>query len=591
MAEPEDPWVKYAALSAQQSAASPDPSTQEDGPWVKYRTGASYMPRFQIQTPQGSFEVEAPDQSTAISALGSHLGGQTSQQGTTPVVPPVSAAPSQDPTNPASPQPSMSAADVLTNAAKNFLPSAMQLGQDMVQPIMHPIDTANALGSVAGGVAAKMGIGNADQSAANAMGQFFANRYGGVENIKQTMANDPVGFLSDLATVLSGGAMAGERAPGVLGTVSRAAGAVGSAVDPMANVGRVVGKVGQGVGTAVSAGLGLTTGVGGDAIRAMQRAGFGGNTAALAQMRDAAPVTDILDRAKSALGELDKDRMAQYQTDMAPARADPTVLNFNGIDQALADANDMVRFKGVVKNPDAANALDKMQTVVNDWKQLDPAEYHTPIGFDALKQLLNNTVYENTQPGTLSQKIAKDVYNKVKDNIEAQVPAYAPAMRAYADAADNSNQIRQTLSLGQNATDDTSIRKLLSTTRNNVNTNFGTRQNLVDQLAQKEPALPGMLAGRAMSALEPQGIARVLHSSAGYAVPGAALLSNPPALGTALATLAMSSPRIVGETAYGIGAARRALNPGQILNPAQMRLIRQSAFQAGRAAQMLGGAQ
>src|SRR5690348_7836440 len=103
------PWEKYAATGAQPAAPQ-----MPDGPWSKY---------------------------------------QGQGQGTTAVVPPVSAAPSQDPTNPASPQPSMSAADVLTSAAKNFLPSAGQFVQDMAQPIMHPIDTANALGSVAGGVA------------------------------------------------------------------------------------------------------------------------------------------------------------------------------------------------------------------------------------------------------------------------------------------------------------------------------------------------------------------------------------------------------------------------------------------------------
>lgn len=571
------PWERYAAVSAQQPAVSPASSTQQDGPWLKYRTGASTVPRFQIQTPQGTFEVEAPDSSTAISVLGSHLGGQ--QQGTASRQSKVPLSDLEDALRNADaagdtgaarqlvdeilrqrsaapvgatpmPQSSMTAADVLTSAAKNLLPSAGQFGRDMVQPIMHPIDTANALGAVAGGVAAKIGIGNADQSAANAMGQFFAQRYGGFENIKQTMATDPVGFMSDLATVLSAGALVGERAPGVLGTVSRAAGATAGAIDPLANAGRVVGKMGQGVGTAVSAGLGLTTGVGGDAIRAVQRAGLEGNTAALAQMRDAAPVTEILNRADSALGDLTRDRAAKYNADMAPARADQTVLNFNGIDNAIRDANDMVRFKGVVKNREGADIVNQMKSVVDDWKQLTPADFHTPAGFDALKQTLGG-IRESTEAGTPARKVADTIYRRVRDDVEAQVPSYAAAMRGYENATNQLNEIRKTLSLKEGATEDTSVRKLLSTTRSNVNTNFGSRANLIDQLATKEPALPGMLAARAMSALEPQGLARVLHAGSAYAVPGAALLSNPSAMLAALSTLAMSSPRVVGEAAYG----------------------------------------
>ncbi|MEI9405913.1 hypothetical protein [Mesorhizobium argentiipisi] len=541
MSESEGPWVRYAALNAQQQSA---PIGQEDGPWLRYQ-----------------------------------------RQGTAPVVPSGTASASA-PGAAAHPQTPMTAADVLSGAVQNFLPSAGQFAQDIAQPILHPIQTAQNLGDIAGGVAAKAGIGDHDQHSADAVGQFFAGRYGGFENVKKTMATDPVGFLSDVATLLSGGSLAAAKAPGVLGTVARAAGTAGEILDPVQAAGKVVTGTGRAVGTGVSAGLGLTTGVGGDAIRSMQRAGFEGNTAALEQMRGAAPSTEILDRAKSALGQLDRDRATKYNADMAPARADQSVLNFSGIDNAIRDANDMVRFKGVVKNREGADIVNQMKSVVDDWKQLTPADYHTPAGFDALKQTLGG-IRESTEAGTPARKVADTIYRRVRDDVEAQVPSYAAAMRGYENATNNSNQIRKTLSLGENATDDTGLRKLLSSTRSNVSANFGTRAALVDQLAQKEPALPGMLAGRAMSGLEPQGLARVLHSGAAYAVPGAALLSNPPALLAALSTLAVSSPRVIGEAAYGVGGARRAFNPA-FLSPAQRLLLRQSAFQAGRAARVSG---
>lgn len=530
--------------------------------------------------------AHAAGDTDAAQQLADEIVRQRSAAGTTQVVPPVSApasapaAPVQDPSNPAAPQAGMSASDVLTSAAKNLLPSAGQFVKDMAQPVMHPIDTAQALGSVAGGVAAKMGIGNADQSAANAMGQFFANRYGGIENIKQTMAQDPVGFLSDLATVLSGGALAGERAPGVLGTMARATGAVGSAIDPMANVGRAVGGAGKVAGKLGSEVLGVTTGAGGDAIRGVAQAGYDGNKAALEQMRGTAPISDIRDSALYATDELTKDRAAQYNADMAPARADPTVLNFNGIDQALSDANDMVRFKGVVKNREGADVLNQMQSVVDDWKQLSPADYHTPAGFDALKQTLGG-IRNSTDAGTPARKVADTVYRQVRDDIEGQVPSYAAAMRGYENASDQLNEIRRTLSLNENATQDTAIRKLLSTTRSNVNTNFGTRQNLVQQLAQKEPALPGMLAGRAMSSFMPTGLGRYALGAEGLG----ALASGGASIPGAMAALAASSPRIVGEGAYKMGQIGRGLNR---LSPMQRQLLSRAMFQSGRTSAALG---
>lgn len=115
---------------------------------------------------------------------------------------------------------------MLSGAVSNFLPSAGKLASDLALPVLHPIQAAQS-------------IGKADQSPADAVGQVFAQRYGGFENVKHTMANDPVGFLSDLVTIFSGGALAGAKVPGVLGTVARAAGTASDIVDPLTNAGRV----------------------------------------------------------------------------------------------------------------------------------------------------------------------------------------------------------------------------------------------------------------------------------------------------------------------------------------------------------------
>ena len=59
----------------------------------------------------------------------------------------------------------------------------------------------------------------------------IGTRYGGLENIKKTAYEDPVGMTLDLASLLTlGGGMAA-RAPGLVGRAGRAAGAMGQAID------------------------------------------------------------------------------------------------------------------------------------------------------------------------------------------------------------------------------------------------------------------------------------------------------------------------------------------------------------------------
>ena len=77
----------------------------------------------------------------------------------------------------------------------------------------------------------------------------IGTRYGGLENIKKTAYEDPVGMTLDLASLLTlGGGMAA-RAPGLVGRAGRAAGAVGHAID-------IPGRVIRGGSDLASKGLG-----------------------------------------------------------------------------------------------------------------------------------------------------------------------------------------------------------------------------------------------------------------------------------------------------------------------------------------------
>jgi hypothetical protein len=139
-------------------------------------------------------------------------------------------------------------------------------------------------------------------------------------------------------------------------------------------------------------------------------------------------------------------------------------------------------------------------------------------------------------------------------------------MKGYSEAAELVQEIEKALSLGQKSSVDTAMRKLQSLMRNNVNTSYGYRDQLAESMIQQggRDIMPA-LAGQAMSELLPRGLQRVAAGSGGA---GLALTGNVPA---AAALAALSSPRLVGEAAYGVG---------RMTNPALVNALRQGTYRA-----------
>lgn len=124
--------------------------------------------------------------------------------------------------------------ETIGTAVSNIVPSAQRFGSDIVSAVTHPIETVKNLGRVAAGGIEKLIPGEQQHEVyANAVGKFFADRYGGVENIKKTLAEDPIGLAADLSMLLTGGSTAGARLTGTAGEISRVAGTVGRVVDPV----------------------------------------------------------------------------------------------------------------------------------------------------------------------------------------------------------------------------------------------------------------------------------------------------------------------------------------------------------------------
>ncbi len=455
----------------------------------------------------------------------------------------------------------LTAGEVARGAVTNFVPSLGNMIGDIVSAISSPLQTGKAILDVGAGALQNIlpeklvqliGEDKASRDAANKVGQFYMDRYGSQEAVKKVIATDPAGFLADVSTVLTGGAMATAKAPMVSSALSRTA----SIVDPLALTARTATAGLTGAGKVAENVLGATTGVGKEAISQAFRAGAEGGQAGkqfTSNLRGQADMMDVLDVAKQNLEQLRKDRSQTYQANMANIKGDKTVLSFDGIDKALDDAFGQVSFKGQVKNKDAASKVQEAKDIIDDWKKLDPAEYHTPEGIDALKQSVGQ-ILETVQPRTRSDTVMKGIYNSIKSEITSQAPTYAKTMKAYTDATEQIQEIQRALSLGDKASADTAMRKLQSLMRNNANTNYGQRLKLAQQLEQQggKQMMPA-LAGQSMAEWTPRGIQRATAPLGGIG------LFSVGGLPAAAIGGAMSSPRLVGEAAYGTGQATRGL--------------------------------
>lgn len=370
---------------------------------------------------------------------------------------------------------------------------------------------------------------------------------------------------------ITGGASALAVDPNQAGTGAM----IGAALPGALQLSGAVGKgIASGAKNATANVLGLSTGVGAEPIRQAVKAGREGNAAFINNMRGNVPLDDVLDDARRGLDAMRQAKSAQYRSGMVPIKNDQTVLNFADVDAAFQKANNVATFKGQVKNQRAVDALGRMKEAVDEWKGLDPQQFHTPEGMDALKQRLSAILEGIPFEERGARLAAGEIYSATKDTIGKQAPTYAKVMKDYQAASDTIKEIERALSLGKKASADTAMRKLQSLMRNNVQTNYGNRLNLANELeAGGNVELLPSLAGQAMSSATPRSLSGQL--TGGGAVLGSMMTGNP----LMLAALPFQSPRAVGETAYKLGGllgpASSQAGQGALTGPLRAGLLSQ----------------
>lgn len=456
--------------------------------------------------------------------------------------------------------------DVPGEAVGNLRSSAGDFAKGLYQAVRHPVDTAstlldaaagglrNAVPAPVAGLIDKMdpnpaAAARASQTASN-VAQVYKDRYGSIEGLKNTLATDPVGAMADLSTVLGGGAALAPKGS----MLERGLGAASKYTNPLTPVVAAGRGVADAAGTLAKNTLGLTTGTSGEAISTAYNAGKAKAADFWNNLTGKVPMTDVLQQAQADLLQMKQAKSDAYRSGMVNIKGDKTVLGFGDIDKAVAAAKGMTEYNGKVVNPSAASKVAEMEKIVSEWKNANPQQFHTPEGLDALKQRLGAIVESIPFEERTARKAAGGVYSAVKDSITQQAPKYAEVMKNYSEASDLVREIERTLSQGPNATADTALRKLQSVMRNNANTNYGQRVELVKTLGKQggNDLMPA-LAGQSLSSWTPRGLAGLVGGGEA-ALAASSLLSGNPALAAKVAATAMmSSPRLIGMGAYGLG--------------------------------------
>ena len=439
--------------------------------------------------------------------------------------------------------------NIFLQSIQNIPASGKQLAKDIITPLLSPVQTAKDIKELGSSVINLIRPGEqGNEELGRQVGQFFVDRYGSLDAIKKTFAEDPVAMLSDLSIIFTGGAMLAPKASATANLLSKAAkidpvaGAVTAAGMPLRAIPKVVEMVG---------------GVPADAQKIAFAAGQSSSlnplksNAFVASMRGGTEVSEIVEDANKAFEKLKTKKTSNYKSDMAKLSLNTKKMDlgfvFNKIDEikkSKLDSEGVIsEFSGA--NLDVLNAVENLVTEFN--KKLDGRPPNAEQ-LNILKRQLNN-LYPAQKGMGASQELISKVTSEIGQEIEKVAPGFQKVNKNYLDAIALERELIEALSLGNTKNASTTLKKLQSVMRNNTTTNYGARLdslNKLDDLTNlfEESQIMQKLAGQELNPFRGRGFT-------GGAQTGSFLSSffNP----MALLISAASTPRLVGEMAYLTG--------------------------------------
>lgn len=436
---------------------------------------------------------------------------------------------------------------------RNIPSSAAKFGKDIITPILSPIQTAKSIGELSKSVIALVKPGEqGNEELARQVAQFYAERYGSLDNIKQTISQDPVGALGDLALLFTG--TGGIAKLGKATTVAEKAAKASRIVDPATYGVKAITAPLEAGGKVARQIVGTATGVGTQPYR---QALLGGQEFTSA-MRGRVDETQIVSEAKEGLNALKESRRDAFQLGESE--------QFPVLKQIKVDANTKKKITSLVNDyaqkskgggrisairpkGETEKVLKDIETVL---KQANQADDVTDLS--KLAQQLNEVgegidFSKGTQSAAYST--IKRQLEDVISGIEGVPEGYKDYVKVYGQQTDEINTILRELGLGDKRSTQAAFNKLSRAIRNPRSALGRTLQLLPEETVQR---LDRLVSGYLLSEALPPGLTRSL--TAGLVGTGAVGGALPL---TALPALGLVSPRLTGEATRAIGQARRGI--------------------------------
>lgn len=374
------------------------------------------------------------------------------------------------------------------------------------------------------------------------------------------------GYISKGASALNKAA----RAAGVGGLIGGVAGASGAESleelpqNILSGVGigsamggalPLAGAAVKGLGKIGKFALSKTTGAGAEAINRAYNAGIRRSKVFLDNMRGKAPAESVVAQAKNEISGMVEGNSDLYRANMEKAFSDNTKLDISKIMDKFREISGKTTAGGM------KSARGEEKKVLKEIKEylkpyLKNKELHTTQWLDDLRQDIYSI---KTDAGTKANRLKKQMENIIKDTISEQRPEYREGLKTFAKNKAEIEELQRVFSLNDKASIDTALRKIQSLGRNNVQTNYGYRNALMDKL-DFSGNIRDAAAGQLLNTWMPRG----LQAGAAGGINIYSAVMNPALLPEAMTYAAASSPRVVGELAYGLGRMSTKLPSGNI---------------------------
>jgi hypothetical protein len=399
--------------------------------------------------------------------------------------------------------------EALTKGVISFPSSAVDVAKSTVQPFLNPIETAESLGLLGKGLysKAKGAVGFAqdpeqkarDEAAANAVGEYFGDRYGTKAGFKRAVATDLAGVIADLSVPFTLGGGAAARVPGAIGKVGEAAKIAGTYMDPL-----TLGIKGTAAATELAAKnlaapvMALKSGASVGSLRDAFDAGYNTNKEFMRHYLGKGSQDEVIDAVTGAIRDVAKDRSDAYLRGMSGLNSQAQ-LPYTDIVNTLGAAKNSHISPGGTKNKTAIAALAEAENEINQWQnQTLKAGSHTIADMDGLKQALDEIRAKYKGDPKAYQSLT-DVRNSVRNTIAAVDPKYANIMESYADASRRLHELRTEFRTNSNVPINKQMRAIIKA-RDSLH-----GDKFIEQIAAKNPDIPYMIAGQELSQLKPYG--------------------------------------------------------------------------------------